>query len=70
MVVPQQGGLFPDVLGGEWGNERERERGTGRQPKAATPSPTNAQLTKKTVSTKGWVFFTRFGHGGTLGEDN
>ena len=49
-------GLFPVILGGKWGNEREGER--------------NWASAKKIVSTKGGVFFTRFGHGGTLGEDN
>ena len=63
------GVLFPVVLGGEWGNEREREeRGVSlKRPPLAQPMQ---QPTKKTASTKGGVFFTRFGHGGTLGEDN
>ncbi len=63
------GGLFLSFWAAN-GAMKERERGTGLQPKAAAPSLTNAQPTKKTASTKGWVIFTRFGCSGTLGEDN
>jgi hypothetical protein len=46
--------------------EREREEpGVSlKRPPLAQPMQ---QPTKKTVSTKGWVFFTRFGRGRTWG---
>ena len=37
------------------GAMKERERGTGGQPKVAAPSPTNATTNQKMVTTTGWV---------------
>ena len=65
------GELFPVVLGGEWGDQRERERkgpGVGlKRPPLATTLNNNQP---KTVQAMRMVFGTRFGRGGKFGEDN